>query len=57
MPTQHLSREGLGKLSAWANRESYRKPERIERIRHGNASPDVRMKFESYQAAAHLIDQ
>jgi radical SAM superfamily enzyme YgiQ (UPF0313 family) len=57
MPTRHLSREELGKISAWANREFYRKPERIERIRNGYTSPYVRMKFETYQAAAHLIDQ
>ncbi len=57
MPTRYLSREELGKISAWANREFYSKPERIERIRHGYTSPYVRMKFETYQAAAHLIDQ
>ena len=57
MPTRYLSREELGKISAWANREFYRKPERIERIRHGYTSPYLRMKFETYQAAAHLIDQ
>jgi hypothetical protein len=57
MPTRHLSREELGKLSAWANREFYSKPERIERIRNGYTSPYVRMKFETYQAAAHLIDR
>jgi hypothetical protein len=57
MPTRHLSREELGKISAWANQEFYRRPERIERIRHGYTSPYVRMKFETYQAAAHLIDQ
>jgi radical SAM superfamily enzyme YgiQ (UPF0313 family) len=57
MPTRHLSREDLGKISAWANREFYRKPERIERIRHGYTTPYARMKFETYQAAAHLIDQ
>lgn len=57
MPTRHLSREELGKLSAWANREFYRRPDRIERMRNGYTSPYVRMKFETYQAAAHLIDQ
>jgi hypothetical protein len=57
MPTRYLSREELGKLSAWANREFYSKPERIERIRNSYTSPYVRMKFETYQAAAHLIDQ
>ena len=57
MPTRYLSREELGKLSAWANREFYSKPERIERIRNGYTSPYVRMKSETYQAAAHLIDQ
>jgi anaerobic magnesium-protoporphyrin IX monomethyl ester cyclase len=57
MPTRHLSREELGKLSAWANREFYRRPDRIERIRNGYTSPYVRMKYETYQAAAHLIDE
>jgi radical SAM superfamily enzyme YgiQ (UPF0313 family) len=57
MPTRHLSREELGKLSAWANREFYRRPDRIERIRSGYTSPYVRMKFETNQAAAHLIDR
>ena len=57
MPTRYLSRAELGKLSAWANREFYRRPERIERIHHGYTSPYVRMKFETNQAAAHLIDQ
>jgi radical SAM superfamily enzyme YgiQ (UPF0313 family) len=56
MPTRHLTRQELGKLSAWANREFFSKPERIERIRNGYTSPYVRMKFETYQAAAHLID-
>jgi anaerobic magnesium-protoporphyrin IX monomethyl ester cyclase len=57
MPTRHLSREELGKLSAWANREFYRRPDRIERIRNGYTSPYVRMKYETYQAAAHRIDE
>ena len=57
MPTRYLSREELGKLALWANREFFSKPERIERIRHGYSAPYVRMKFETYQAAAHLIDQ
>ena len=57
MPTRSLSRDELGKLSAWANREFYRKPERIERIRNGYTSPYVRQKFEAHQAAAFLADQ
>ena len=57
MPTRHLSREELGKVSAWANREFFSKPHRIERIRNGYTSPYVRMKFETYQAAADLIDR
>ncbi len=57
MPTRYLSREELGKLALWANREFFSKPERIERIRHGYTAPYVRMKFETYQAAAHLIDR
>jgi anaerobic magnesium-protoporphyrin IX monomethyl ester cyclase len=56
MPTRYLSREELGQLSAWANREFFRRPKRIERIRSGYTSPYVRMKFETYRAAAHLID-
>jgi hypothetical protein len=57
MPTRYLSRHALGKLSAWASREFFRKPERIERIRNGYTSPYVRMKFETYKAAGHLTDQ
>lgn len=57
MPTRYLSREALGKLSAWASREFYRRPDRIERIRNGYTSPYIRMKFETYQTAAHLIDE
>ncbi len=57
MPTHHLSREELSKLSVWANKEFFSKPHRIERIRNGYTSPYVRMKFETYQSAAHLIDQ
>jgi len=53
MPTRYLSRAELEKISNWVNREFYRKPERIERIRNGYyTSPYVRMKFETYQAAA-----
>ena len=57
MPTQHLSRKELGELCAQANREFFSQPERIERIRNGYTSPYVRMKFETYQAAADLIDR
>ncbi len=57
MPTRYLSREELGKLSAWANKEFFSKPHRIERIRNSYTSPYVRMKFETYKSAAHLIDQ
>lgn len=57
MPTRHLSREDLGKLCAWANKEFFSRPERIDRIQNAYTSPYVRMKFETYQAAAHLIDQ
>lgn len=56
MPTRYLSREELGELCRWANREFFSKPHRIERIRNGYTSPYVRMKFETYQAAAHMID-
>lgn len=57
MPTRHLSREELSKLSLWANREFFSKPSRIKRICNSYTSPYVRMKFETYQAAADLIDQ
>jgi radical SAM superfamily enzyme YgiQ (UPF0313 family) len=56
MPTRYLSREQLGELSAWANKEFFSRPHRIERIRNGYTSPLVRMKFETYQSTAHLID-
>lgn len=57
MPTRHLSRKELGELCAQANREFFSQPERIERIRNGYTSPYPRAKFETYQAAAHLIDR
>ena len=57
MPTRHLSRKELGEISAWANRKFFSRPERIERIHHGYTSPYVRMKFETYKAAADLIDR
>ncbi|MGE5817399.1 MAG: B12-binding domain-containing radical SAM protein [Deltaproteobacteria bacterium] len=57
MPTRHLSRKELGEISAWANHKFFSRPERIERIRHGYTSPYVRMKFETYKAAADLIDR
>jgi radical SAM superfamily enzyme YgiQ (UPF0313 family) len=55
MPTRHLSRQQLGEICAWANKEFFTRPHRIDRIRNGYSSPYVRMKFETYQAAAHLI--
>lgn len=57
MPTRHLTRKELGEISGWANREFFSRPDRIERIRRGYTSPYVRMKFETYQAAADLIDR
>jgi anaerobic magnesium-protoporphyrin IX monomethyl ester cyclase len=57
MPTRYLSRKELGEISAWANREFFSRPDRIERIHHGYTSPYVRMKFETYKAAADLIDR
>jgi radical SAM superfamily enzyme YgiQ (UPF0313 family) len=57
MPTRHLTRKELGDISAWANREFFSRPERIERIRSGYTSPYVRKKFETYQAAADMIDR
>lgn len=52
MPTRYLSCAQLEKISTWANRQFYSKPERIERVRNGYTSPYVRMKFETYRAAA-----
>lgn len=57
MPTRHLSRQELGKLSAEINREFFSRPERIERIRNGYSSPYVRAKFETYSATADQIDR
>lgn len=57
MPTRYLSRKEMGETCAWANREFFSRPHRIERIRNGYTSPYVRMKFETYQEAAHLIDR
>jgi radical SAM superfamily enzyme YgiQ (UPF0313 family) len=56
MPTRHLSRAELEKISAWANRQFYSKPERIERIRNGYTSPYVGMKFETYREAAEIAE-
>jgi radical SAM superfamily enzyme YgiQ (UPF0313 family) len=57
MPTRCLSRKELGELTAWANREFFTRPHRIERVRTGYTAPYVRMKFETYQSTAHMIDQ
>jgi radical SAM superfamily enzyme YgiQ (UPF0313 family) len=57
MPTRHLTRKELGDISAWANREFFSRPERIDRIQNGYTSPYVRKKFETYQAAADMIDR
>jgi radical SAM superfamily enzyme YgiQ (UPF0313 family) len=57
MPTRYLSRQDLGELSASINREFFRRPERIERIRSGYSSPYVRAKFETYRSTADLIDR
>lgn len=57
MPTRYLSRKDLGELCRWANWEFFSKPQRIERIQTGYTSPYVRMKFETYKAAANLIDR
>jgi len=57
MPTRHLSRKELAEISSSANREFFSRPERIERIHRGYSSPLVRQKFETYQSAAHLIEQ
>jgi len=57
MHTRHLSRKELGDISKWANRDFFSRPERIERIRSGYSSPYVWKKFQTYQAAAGLIDR
>lgn len=57
MPTRYLSRKELGDISKWANRDFFSRPERIERIRSGYSSPYVWKKFQTYQAAAGLIDR
>ncbi|MBI2088081.1 MAG: radical SAM protein [Deltaproteobacteria bacterium] len=57
MPTRHLSRKDLGELCRWANREFFSRPHRIERLLNGYTSPYPRMKFETYKAAADLIDR
>jgi radical SAM superfamily enzyme YgiQ (UPF0313 family) len=57
MPTRHLSRQALGDLSAEINRDFFRRPERIERIRNGYSSPYVRAKFETYSSTADQIDR
>jgi len=56
MPTQHLTRKELGELSGQLNREFFSRPERIERIRNGYSVPYAWQKFQTYRAAAHLID-
>jgi radical SAM superfamily enzyme YgiQ (UPF0313 family) len=57
MPTRYLSRKDLGELSASINREFFRRPERLDRIRNSYASPYVRAKFETYRSTADFIDQ
>lgn len=57
MPTRHLSRKELGEISGQLNREFFSRPERIERIRNGYSVPYAWKKFQTYQAASHLIDQ
>ena len=57
MPTRHLSRKELGEISGQLNREFFSRPERIERIRNGYSTPYAWQKFQTYRAAAHLIDQ
>ncbi len=57
MPTRYLSRQELGEICGWANREFFAKPARIERIQNGYSSPYVRAKFETYKSTADQIDQ
>jgi radical SAM superfamily enzyme YgiQ (UPF0313 family) len=52
MPTKHLSREDVGRLAAWANREFFSKAGRIQRIMSGYSSPYVRLVFQSYMENA-----
>ena len=42
--TKYLSREELGKLTAWAHKEYFSKPGRIERLLNGYTSPYIRMR-------------
>lgn len=46
--TKYLSREDLGRLTAWAHKEYYSKPGRIERLLNGYTSPYMRMKTKSW---------
>jgi len=56
MPTRHLSTKELGELCQRANREFFSRPHRIERNRNGYTSPFVRLKFETWQSSAHLVN-
>jgi len=42
--TKYLTREELGRLTAWANREFYSKPERVNRLLNGYSSPYIALK-------------
>jgi len=46
--TKYLSREDLGRLTAWAHKEYYSKPGRIERLMNGYTSPYMRIKTKSW---------
>jgi radical SAM superfamily enzyme YgiQ (UPF0313 family) len=46
--TQHLSREELGRLTAWAHREYYSKPERISRLLNGYPSSHFGLIAKNY---------
>ena len=49
VPTEHLSQEAIGRLGAWALREFYSKPGRVERILHNRIyHPLVGLCFRSY---------
>jgi magnesium-protoporphyrin IX monomethyl ester (oxidative) cyclase len=51
--TKHLSREELGRLAAWANREFYSKPGRIQRVLYSdNLHPIARLAFRCYTETA-----
>jgi hypothetical protein len=50
--TKHLTREQLGSLAAWANKEFYTKKDRVERVLKSEVlSPYSKAIFKSYMAS------